>query len=242
MALFKKALLLSIQYNWVIFYLIPKHVLTKRHIMGHGGAVWNNWSCLRDSKKDRHMVFLFFFFFRRLVSLSVENCKPRKRLVQGPGLCQHVRVGGGWCLGEFACRYCVPEATPIPHPVSVGEAFGPSGVLAFFDLLSFSGCTPASPFRTHRIGQHLSPPLCTPWEPRLGAGVEDAGEQWCQMEPDGFSGLSVAKDGFSVLSVAKDERCRLSGSSLLRWNVSPKDRYQFLGTPVPQMVQRAVKM
>lgn len=37
-----KALLLSIQYNWVIFYLIHKHVLTKRHIMGHGGAVWNN--------------------------------------------------------------------------------------------------------------------------------------------------------------------------------------------------------
>lgn len=37
-----KALLLSIQYNWVIFYLIHKHILTKWHIMGHGGAVWNN--------------------------------------------------------------------------------------------------------------------------------------------------------------------------------------------------------
>lgn len=109
-------------------------------------------------------------------------------------------------MAEFACRHCVPEATPIPHPVSVGEAFGPSGVLPFFDLLSFSGCTPASPFRTHRVGQRLSPPLCTPWEPHLGAGVEDAGEQWYQMEPDGFS----------VPSVAKDERCRLSGSSLLR--------------------------
>jgi hypothetical protein len=37
-----RALLLSIQYNWVIFYLIHKHVLTKRHIMRRGGAVWNN--------------------------------------------------------------------------------------------------------------------------------------------------------------------------------------------------------
>lgn len=90
-----KALLLSIQYNWVIFYLIHKHVLTKWHVMGHGGAVWNNWSCLRDSKKDGHMAF------RRLISLSVEKCKSRKRLVQGPRLCQHkraVEVRVGWSV------------------------------------------------------------------------------------------------------------------------------------------------
>lgn len=47
--IFKK-LLLTIKHNGVIFHF--KHIITEWCNVKHGRAVWNNWSCLRDSEKD----------------------------------------------------------------------------------------------------------------------------------------------------------------------------------------------